>query len=393
MPIPRTRGYTGPALFSYGFRPFFLAGAIYAAASIAVWLPAWFGNIILPTHFAPVEWHVHELLFGFLPAIVTGFLFTAVPNWTGRMPLQGAGLIVLVALWIAGRLAVLMSQWIGWQAAMMADCAFLLAVALVIAREIVSGGNWRNLKVLIPLGILTGANALFHWQVVFADDTLLARRLAFAAATLLIVIIGGRIVPSFTRNWMVRENPGRLPTSFGPFDKLAIGVTSLALAGWIVLPEKTVTALSLVASGVMQLLRLARWAGYRTLRDPLVWILHAAYALLSVGMMALGMAILAPEAIPPAVPYHLLGVGAFGTMTLAVMVRAARGHTGQELRAGAGGKLAFAAILLATVARLSAEYAPAAYVGLLYLAATFWIVAYAAFAVTLGPALSRPRGS
>ena len=393
MSVPRTRSYAGPALFSYGFRPFFLAGAIYAAASIALWLPTWLGDIILPTHFAPVEWHVHELLFGFLPAIVTGFLFTAVPNWTGRMPLQGTGLMLLVVLWLAGRLALLMSEWTGWQTALLVDCAFLVAVTLVIAREIVSGSNWRNLKVLVPLGILTGANALFHWQVVFADDTELARRLGFAAASMLIVIIGGRIVPSFTRNWLVRENPGRLPASFGLFDKLAIGVTVLALVCWVVLPVTAVAGLLLIAAGIVQLLRLLRWAGHRTLRDPLVWVLHAGYGLLCLGILALGGSILEPEIVPPAVAFHLLGIGAIGTMTLAVMVRASRGHTGQELRAGTGGKLAFAAILMATAARVAASYLPEVNVALLHLAAASWIVAYLAFAITLGPALSRSRGS
>ena len=160
MPIPRTRPYDGHTLFSYGFRPFFLFGALYAALSILLWLPAYFGELTIATHFAPVDWHVHELLFGFLPAIITGFLFTAVPNWTGRMPLQGKMLILLVVLWANGRVAVALSAIIGWQIAMLIDGAFLVSITLVIAREIIAGRNYRNFKVLIPLTLLAIANLL-----------------------------------------------------------------------------------------------------------------------------------------------------------------------------------------------------------------------------------------
>jgi len=393
MPIPRTRPYDGHALFSYGFRPFFLFGALYAALSILLWLPAYFGELTIATHFAPVDWHVHELLFGFLPAIITGFLFTAVPNWTGRMPLQGKMLILLVVLWANGRVAVALSAIIGWQIAMLIDGAFLVSITLVIAREIIAGRNYRNFKVLIPLTLLAIANLLFHLEAASGQETSLSRRVAFAAIVMLIVIIGGRIVPSFTRNWLARQKPGALPAPFGIFDKVSIAATATALAAWVALPQHAATGSLLILSGILQVIRLVRWQGHRTWRDPLVWILHVSYGLLSAGLLVLGLSVLWPDVVRPAAALHLIAIGAVGGMTLSVMVRASRGHTGQALQAGNGGKLCFAAILVAAAARVAAEYLPSYYVLWLHIAAIGWITAYLGFAATFAPHLARTRKS
>jgi len=393
MPIPRTRPYDGHALFSYGFRPFFLFGALYAALSILLWLPAYFGELTIATHFAPVDWHVHELLFGFLPAIITGFLFTAVPNWTGRMPLQGKMLILLVVLWANGRVAVALSAIIGWQIAMLIDGAFLVSITLVIAREIIAGRNYRNFKVLIPLTLLAIANLLFHLEAASGQETSLSRRVAFAAIVMLIVIIGGRIVPSFTRNWLARQKPGALPAPFGIFDKVSIAATATALAAWVALPQHAATGSLLILSGILQVIRLVRWQGHRTWRDPLVWILHVSYGLLSAGLLVLGLSVLWPDVVRPAAALHLIAIGAVGGMTLSVMVRASRGHTGQALQAGNGGKLCFAAILVAAAARVAAEYLPSYYVLWLHIAALGWITAYLAFAATFAPHLAKTRKS
>ena len=393
MPIPRTRPYDGHTLFSYGFRPFFLFGALYAALSILLWLPAYFGELTIATHFAPVDWHVHELLFGFLPAIITGFLFTAVPNWTGRMPLQGNMLILLVVLWATGRVAVALSAIIGWQIAMLIDGAFLVSVTLVIAREIIAGRNYRNFKVLIPLTLLAIANLLFHLEAASGQETSLSRRVAFAAIVMLIVIIGGRIVPSFTRNWLARQKPGALPAPFGIFDKVSIAATATALAAWVALPQHAATGSLLILSGILQVIRLVRWQCHRTWRDPLVWILHVSYGLLSVGLLVLGLPVLWPDVVRPAAALHLIAIGAVGGMTLSVMVRASRGHTGQALQAGNGGKLCFAAILVAAAARVAAEYLPSYYVLWLHIAALGWITAYLAFAATFAPHLAKTRKS
>ena len=162
MPIPRLRNYKGPALFSYGFRPFFFFGSVYAGAAIVIWLPAFYGQIEIPTAFAPRDWHVHEMLFGYIAAVIAGFLLTAVPNWTGRLPLQGRPLAVLFSVWVAGRLAVCASAWLGWAATMAIDGAFLVLLAGAAAREIVAGRKWGNLNVVVIVSVLAAVNLAFH---------------------------------------------------------------------------------------------------------------------------------------------------------------------------------------------------------------------------------------
>ena len=235
-PIPRLRDYKGPALLSYGFRPFFLFGSLYAGLAILAWLPMFYGELELSTAFAPRDWHIHEMLYGYLPAVITGFLLTAVPNWTGRMPLQGRPLLVLVLAWAAGRVAVTTSAWIGWEAAAVIDNAFLLLVAAAMGREIIKGRNWRNLKVLIALGVLLAGNILFHVEAHVLGAAEYGIRFGIAATMMLIMLIGGRIIPSFTRNWLARENPGRLPAPFGRFDVVSMIAAGVALLAWIAAP-------------------------------------------------------------------------------------------------------------------------------------------------------------
>ena len=207
-PIPRLREHSGPALLSYGFRPFFLFGACYAALAILAWLPLFYGELALATAFTPRDWHVHEMLYGYIPAVVTGFLLTAIPNWTGRLPLQGWPLLVLVIVWAAGRVAVTLSAEIGWLAAALIDSSFLLLVVAAAAREIIAGRNWRNLKVLIPVTILGLGNAAFHIEAHVLGAADYGIRVGIAGILVLIMVIGGRLIPSFTRNWLARENPG-----------------------------------------------------------------------------------------------------------------------------------------------------------------------------------------
>ena len=273
----------GQPILSYGFRPFFLLGSFYSGLSILFWLPAYSGHVESFSAFAPVDWHIHEMLFGYLTAIVAGFLLTAIPNWTGRLPVLGLPLLALVLLWLAGRLAVFFSASIGWQIAAAIDVSFLAGVSAAAAREIIVGRNWRNLKVLMPLGILLIANFCFHLEAHLNGTSDISRRLGITAAILLIMVIGGRIIPSFTRNWLARENPGRLPAPFDRFDVAAIAVSAVALLAWCGFPENAATAIALASAAALQALRLARWAGDRTLNDPLVLILHLAYAFVPIG--------------------------------------------------------------------------------------------------------------
>lgn len=390
MPIPRTRPGNYPAILSYGFRPFFLLGALYAGLSILFWLPMFYGFLDTASLFAPVDWHIHEMLFGYIAAVVTGFLLTAIPNWTGRLPVQGMPLLALVLLWLAGRFAVFFSSSIGWIAAAAADSAFLLAVAMAATVEIVAGRNWRNLKVLIPVSVLFAANLVFHLEAHFSGQSDFSRRLGIGAAIVLIMIIGGRIIPSFTRNWLVRENPGRLPIPFGRYDAAVILLSAAALIAWVIDPDRVLAGAALIAAALFNAVRLARWAGDRTLRDPLVLMLHLAYAFVPVGLFLASLAAMFPNGLPPAAGVHAFGVGAIGCMTVAVMMRATLGHTGRSLRAGVDGCFVFAAILFAAVLRLCAAFHPEQSI-LLDLSAAAWSAGFLGYAVLFGGMVLKPK--
>lgn len=251
------------------------------------------------------------------------------------------------------------------------------------------GRNWRNLKVLVPLAALLAANALFHAEAHLSGVSDISRRLGLAAAVVLIMLIGGRIIPSFTRNWLVRENPGRLPAPFGRYDVLSIGHCVLALLAWIAAPDHSVTAALLAVAAALQAGRLARWAGLRTLRDPLVLVLHLAYAFIPLGFALLALAAIAPETFPAAAGIHALGGGAIGAMTLSVMVRATLGHTGRALKVGFGARIIFVAIFLAAILRILAAFDPT--MPWISAAGFAWALAFFGFATVYARALTRPR--
>lgn len=384
-PAPRRRAYQGPAILSYGFRPFFLLGAIYAGLAILVWLPVFHGELVLHSAFAPRDWHVHEMLFGYLPAVMTGFLFTAIPNWTGRLPIQGRPLLTLVLVWIAGRVAVTVSAEIGWLAAFLIDTSFLALVAAAATREILAGKNWRNLKVVVLITLLLAGNVAFHIEAHVNGTADVSIRIGIATVVLLISLIGGRIIPSFTRNWLAREKPGRLPAPFGRLDVAIVAITAVILLIWIVRQEGALVGTTLAVAGLLHLVRLGRWAGDRTFGERLVLILHVGYAFVPLGFLfgaASAFGLLSPSA-----GLHAWMAGSAGIMTLAVMTRASLGHTGQRLIASLSTQAIYAAALVAVLARICAVIETAHSDALLHLAAAAWSAAFLGFSVTYGPAL------
>src|SRR3954462_14704072 len=181
----RPRVYRGWPLLATGFRPFFLFGSIYAGLVILVWLPVFYGELRLISAFAPRDWHVHEMLYGYLPAVITGFLFTAIPNWTGRLPIRGTPLLMMVVVWIAGRVCVTFSTETGWLIAMLVDSSFLALVAAAAAREILAGRNWRNLNVVILVLLLLAGNVAFHVEAHFHGAAETGIRIGIAVIVLL----------------------------------------------------------------------------------------------------------------------------------------------------------------------------------------------------------------
>lgn len=391
--MERRRSYTGPALFRIGCRPLFLGAALWAVLAMAVWIGALTGALAPPLSFNALDWHVHELLFGYFSAVLAGFLLTATPNWTGRLPVAGAPLMFLTALWGAGRGAVFVGS--DWPPAVVAliDLSFLFALIETTARELIRGRNWRNLKILLFIGIMFAGNVLFHVEAAqsgYAADGY-GVRLGIGALTCLVLLVGGRIVPSFTRNWLKKTGrPVAIPEGFRTLDKLSMLAAGLSLLAWIVWPWNVASGGALAVAGLLCVARMARWSGWRTGADPLVLILHAGYLLTAVGMLVVAASILMPEAVPRAAGLHTLMIGGAATMTLAVMTRASLGHTGRALTATPMTVAIYVSIVLAALFRLLMALVPD-WGLLLELSAIAWIVAFAGFALHYGPMLVRPR--
>ncbi|WP_323718611.1 NnrS family protein [Paracoccus aminovorans] len=381
--IPRGLSRTGPVLFSYGFRPFFLGGALWAVLAMLMWVAALAGHGAPGGAYGASHWHMHEMLFGFASAVLAGFLMTAIPNWTGRMPLSGRPLMALAGLWLAGRLALTFAPAGALLAAVAIDALFLPVMAAVFTVEIVAGRKWRDLKVVGMVSALALANIVFHLSVLRDGDPAMAARLAVSAYVLLIVIIGGRITPSFTRNWLARRGPGPLPAPYGRFDSATACLSAAALAGWILAPEARAVALAALAAAVLNLVRLARWRGWRTAAEPLVLALHGGYLMLVLGFSAIGLA--GFGLLTTGAALHVLAIGAIGGEMLAVMTRATRGHTGRDLTASRLTTLSYVAIWAAALLRPLAEFGD--YDLLIRLAGAAWVLAFGLFCLEYAPML------
>lgn len=390
--IPRYRSVGGPAILSAGFRPFFLAAALWSAIGVPLWLLLLEGSAALPSALPPSTWHAHEMVFGFGAATVAGFLLTAIPNWTGRMPLQSVPLAGLLALWLAGRAAVMLSAAVGPYAAAALDLAFPLVFFGVVAREIVAGRNWRNAPMLVALGLLLGANLLVHLEALdIATTAAIGNRLGIATLLMLISLVGGRIIPSFTGNWLAKHRRDTaMPAPFGRFDAGVLAVTGVTLALWVVDPDLPMVPWAALLAGVAVLARLARWRGAAIAGEPLLAVLHLGYAWVGVGFLLLAASGLG-DTLPPTAALHALTAGAIGTMTLAVMTRASLGHTGRPLIAGPMTTVIYALVTAAAVLRVAAPLLPLDYALALWPSGAAWSGAFGLFAFAYGRVLTAPR--
>jgi uncharacterized protein involved in response to NO len=306
------------------------------------------------------------------------------------MPLQGAPLAALVGLWLAGRAAVLAVDEIGLDVAAVVDVAFLVALWAVIAREIAAGRNWRNAPVLAAVAAFAVAHVLFWLGVSGQVPVGLGERLAIGVLTLLIGLIGGRIVPSFTRNWLKKQGATRFPVAAGAPDRGLLILTAGALGLWVALPQHPVTAGLCAAAALGHLWRLSRWRGLATVREPLLLVLHLGYLWVPVGLALIALVPVLP-AVTGDLALHALTAGGVGTMTLAVMTRASRGHTGRPLSADMATTLVFVAVIASAVLRLLAPLPPVPYFLALKLSAGLWVAAFALFCLAYAPILARPR--
>jgi uncharacterized protein involved in response to NO len=381
----------GGPLFSYGFRPFFLGAAVWAILSLALWLGSLAGWWGLAPGYGALAWHAHAMLFGYGSAVVAGFLLTAVPNWTGSLPVAGWRLMLLFAFWCLARVAFLVMGPLGPLLAVVIDSLFLPCLLLVMAREIVAGRNWRNLKPLALVGLLAAADIAFHAEVLIAGAPDIAIRVGVAALIGLIILIGGRIVPSFTHSWLSRMRSSRLPAPFGRVDEVALAISGAALLVWIARPGGVETGLLFLAATVAQAIRLFRWRGLDAWREPLVLVLHLGYAFIPLGFLLGAVSILLPGSIAGTAALHAWTVGAIGLMTLGVMTRATRGHTGRDLTAPISTIAIYGARILAALLRVAAGFLPGVQVILLEAAGAAWIAAFGLFLIEYAPMLIGPR--
>ncbi len=373
-----------------GFRPFFFGAATWAVVAIALWLCVLAGTISLPTRFEGVAWHRHEMLFGFVGAAVAGFLLTAIPNWTGRLPIAGKPLLLLFGLWAAARLSVALSSLIGiWPAAIL-DVGLFLSLALLAAREVIASKN-RNLPVVGLVLVFGLADAADYLETAGMNLGGIGWRCAIALLVTMISLIGGRIIPSFTRNWMAkRKMTSGLPTQPQSLDLLVIASTAIALVFWIGFRGHHLTGLMLILAAAGQAMRLSRWGGFRTASDPLVFVLHLGYLWVPIGLLLLGLTIAGVD-IPETAGVHALTAGAMATMILAVMTRASLGHTARKLKASPLTVAGYAMVTIGAVLRVVASLGIGPYPLMLDIAAAFWGGGLLLFLIVYRPILWSPR--
>lgn len=397
---PPTARPSFDAAFSYGFRPFFLGAAIYAALAMALWI-GWITSAALgwpvgwlPISGSAVAWHAHEMAYGFAVAAIGGFLLTAVPNWTGTLPLSGLPLIVLFAIWLAGRVAMGVSALLPYPLVVLLDVLFLPVLGGFAARQLFVRPAPRNLVFLVLVAALTLANVLFHLGTAgyLATDPLAAVRAAISVVVLMIGIIGGRIIPAFTHNWLnVRRTSPHMPRRIPRLDAAALIslalFTLLDIAGGPAALVGIVALAAAIANGA----RLALWRGFATRAEPIVWVLHLGYAWIVAGLALAALGAFT-GGVPSAMVSHAFGTGAIGTMIIAVMSRASLGHTGRRLVAARPIVWAYHLVTLAAVTRVAVPVVSPDYTSaLLTMAAGAWIGAFCLFTFVYAPILTTPR--
>lgn len=393
MPVP-PRSVAAPAaaaspcgwpLLRLGFRPFYLGAAAYAMLAVPLWIALLLGRASMTLTLAPVLWHAHEMLFGFAVAVIVGFLLTAGKAWTGLATPRGGPLAALALLWLAARWAALFAPYAVYAAL---DLLLLPLVAAVLIRVLLRAGNRRNLPIGAILVLLALANAAFHAAVTGWIGIAPVRALHAGLALVVMIecVIAARVIPAFTMSAM----PGaelQVPRLLG---RLTLGGTAAGLALWVLAPSGAFTAGVLGAAAALHALQLWHWKPLRTRARPILWVLHAAYAWLIIGLLLLAMSQLGVVGVSAGV--HALAVGATGGLVIGMITRTARGHTGRPLRAS---RLEVAAYLLVTGAAVMRVVlpllAPRQSNVWLVAAATAWALAFGLYLFVFAPWLASTR--
>ncbi|MEO7774755.1 MAG: NnrS family protein [Steroidobacteraceae bacterium] len=380
------------ALFAYGFRPFFWAAGAFAVVAGIAWLVIYATGASPFRNQLPQLWHAHEMIYGFIVAAIAGFLLTAVPSWTGSAGFAGRPLAALAAVWLLGRVAFAAGAVLPLSVVAVCDLAFLPALAVMVAPPLLRARN-RNTALLIILAVIWLSDALFLGALLRSDS--FAARTALLVAIdvilLLITVIGGRIVPAFTASALqARGNKAKLRTSRW-VERAVIGAMLAVLLTDVFLPAPRIAGAVAALAALIQAWRLTGWGTLRTLRDPLVWSLHLAYGWLPLGL-ALKAIYLLTGANWSAHWLHALTIGVAASMILAVMTRAALGHTGRPLVAAKAIAVAYALLSFAALVRVfGPSVLPEHYKASVIAAGSLWGLAFALFLIVYTPILMRPR--
>jgi uncharacterized protein involved in response to NO len=383
-----------------GFRPFFALAAAYAVLIVPIWLAVLTGVASPSSYLDPVTWHAHEMIFGFTVAVIAGFLLTAVGNWTQRETVVGLPLLALAGLWLLGRVAMVLAARLPRGLPALVDLAFLPLLTLALARPLVAARNRRNFVMLAILTALFAANVAVHLDALGVIEAGSARRacaVALDVVLLVMLIVAGRVFPMFTRNATrvasIRSSP--------VLDVVTIAGMAVLVFVDALPPQPRAGSVIAGLVGVAAMGRAIPWGARHSLRDPLLWILHAGYAWLVVGLLLRGGGALGtPSAsgaaldlgVPSSLATHASTVGAIGSLTLGMMARVALGHTGRPLVASRSMRWAFAAICAAAFVRVVVPLlVPSWYLAALIVAGTLWSSVFLAFLVIYLPILTSPR--
>ena len=390
LPIFKPAPVAVPALqglpvLRLGFRPLYIAGTLFAALALPIWLVMFFGQLAWTPNAPPLLWHAHEMLFGFAVAIIVGFLLTAAKAWTGLPTARGPVLAALLLLWLAARIAALVGPYFLYA---VLDLALLPLVALILVRVLLKARNYRNLPLALLLALLAAANLLFHLALM-GMLALSAMTPLYAALALIVMIecvMGGRVIPAFT----MAVTPGLKLVVRPALERFTLGATALGLLLWLLAAPALPTAAVLLLASALQLRRLLGWRSDVTRQRPILWILHAAYAWIPVALALLALAQFG--LVSNSAGVHALAVGATGGLIIGMVTRTARGHTGRPLQVARAEVLAYALVMTAALLRVVLPLlAPSLYVVALLAATVAWSAAFLIYLWIYTPWLLRTR--
>lgn len=377
---------TGIGIWRLGFRPFYLGGALFTIFAMFMWLGVITNTLALPpsdSGLAPLLWHAHEMIFGFALAIIAGFLLTASNNWTGHVPAAGLPLATLFGFWAFARVSFTLGHII---IAGVFDLLFVALLSIMVLRVFWLAKIWKNLPILMIVVGLGSLNLLFYGSYLgwFQVNSLFPMELALLLIMQLLVVMGGRVIPMFTKNGIL----GLKITEWPPVVRSVASISFIAILSWIWMPPTIAASLCFLAS-IMIAIRFMGWKPWRTLKTPMVWILQLGYIWLAITFSLLALERL--DIVVRSLPIHALGVGAMGAIMIGMITRTAMGHTGRQIRPSWFELTSFLLLAISGVSRALAIYANDGQNLLLFTAGMCWACAFVIYLVRYTPWLMRPR--